>query len=456
MNNLLPLKRNWKLALCTGLVALSLVAASCTKTATTTTTAGSTLQATTTNAPTGATRPVTPTTTTSSATTPATTAVLTIINGATTQTYTLAQLKALPSTTGFGATKNKAGTITGPNSYTGVALTALLKATGGITNGSAVKITAQDGYTKTLSYAQVYQGTFNVYDKTGNPATAGTQPVISLVYAIDGKDLDAATGPVETGIMTASDQATDASTWIKLTNKIEILKPVTLNVAGAASLSNVLKAVDTLYSQTYPNVTISANFASSGALQTQIENGGPVDVFISAAAAQMDNLQKEKLLIDSSRKNLLNNNLVLIVPNNSTLGLNLFVDLTSTKVTKIAIGDPKSVPAGMYAQKAFDELGITTQLQSKFVMGADVTTVLTYVSTGNVDAGLVYSTDALTSNQVKVAAQAPANINSLIVYPAAVIQASKNPDAAQAYINFLFSAPAKALFQQYGFSMAVN
>ena len=258
------------------------------------------------------------------------------------------------------------------------------------------------------------------------------------------------------GIITAMDQASDSSMWIKLTNKIEILKPVTLNIAAAASLSNALKAVDTLYSQTYPNVTISANFASSGALQTQIENGGPVDVFISAAAAQMDNLQKEKLLIDSTRKNLLTNNLVMIVPNGSTLGLTLFSDVTSAKVTKIAIGDPKSVPAGTYAQKAFDELGITSQIQSKFVMGADVTTVLTYVATGNVDVGFVYSTDALSSTQVKVVAQAPTDINALIVYPAAVIQANKNPDAARAYIDFLFSTPAKAVFQQYGFSIAIN
>ena len=455
MNRLLPHKVNWSLALCSGLIALSLIAASCSN-ATSTATTKATSASPTTRATTPTTPPGIIITATTSTTVPVTTTALTVVNGATTQTYTLAQLKTLQPTTGYGATKNKAGAITGPNSYTGVVLTTLIKAAGGMTNGSAVKITAQDGYTKTLSYAQVYQGTFNVYDKTGNPATAGAQPFVSLVYSIDGKDLDATTGPVEMGIITAMDQASDSSMWIKLTNKIEILKPVTLNIAAAASLSNALKAVDTLYSQTYPNVTISANFASSGALQTQIENGGPVDVFISAAAAQMDNLQKEKLLIDSTRKNLLTNNLVMIVPNGSTLGLTLFSDVTSAKVTKIAIGDPKSVPAGTYAQKAFDELGITSQIQSKFVMGADVTTVLTYVATGNVDVGFVYSTDALSLTQVKVVAQAPADINALIVYPAAVIQASKNPDAARAYIDFLFSTPAKAVFQQYGFSIAIN
>ena len=233
-------------------------------------------------------------------------------------------------------------------------------------------------------------------------------------------------------------------------------QPVTLNVSAAYSLSNVLKAINTLYTQTNPNVTISANFAASGTLQTQIENGAPADVFLSAAAANMDTLQTKSLIINSTRKNLLYNTLVMIVPNDSTLGLTSFNDLTMSKVTKIAIGDPKSVPAGTYAQKAFDELGITTQIQSKLILGANVTQVLTYVASGNVDTGLVYATDALSSNQVKVVAQAPADINELIVYPAAIIQTTRNQSAAQAYLDFLFSDQAKALFLQYGFTMADN
>ena len=153
-------------------------------------------------------------------------------------------------------------------------------------------------------------------------------------------------------------------------------------------------------------MTISLNTAASGTLQTQIENGAPADVFLSAAASNMDSLQKENLIINSTRKNIVDNTLVMIVPNGSTLGLTSFNDLTLSKVTKIAIGDPKSVPAGVYAQAAFDELGITAQIQSKFILGANVTQVLTYVAGGNVDVGFVYSTDALSSNQVKVVATA--------------------------------------------------
>jgi molybdate transport system substrate-binding protein len=231
------------------------------------------------------------------------------------------------------------------------------------------------------------------------------------------------------------------------------LTPVTLNVSAAASLTDALKEVNSLYMQEKPNVTITPNFASSGTLQKQIENGAPADVFISAAAAQMDALQKEGLILDVTRKDLLNNKVVLIVPSDSTLGLTSFADLANDKVEKVAIGDPESVPAGKYGQQAFDELGITSQIESKLILGSDVRQVLSYVESGNVDAGIVYSTDAKTSTKVNVVASAPDDINAKIVYPVAVIKASTNQDAAQDYENFLFSSQAKAIFEKNGFSM---
>ena len=229
--------------------------------------------------------------------------------------------------------------------------------------------------------------------------------------------------------------------------------PIELNISTAASLTDVLKEINNLYNQGKPNVTIMPNFASSGTLQTQIENGAPADIFISAADTQMDNLQKKELLLNDTRKNLLNNKVVLIVPSDSTLGITSFNDLSTDKVKKVATGDPKSVPLGTYAQQAFDLLGITAQLQPKFILGADVRQVLTYVESGNVDAGIVWSTDAKTSTKVKVVATAPDSINAKVVYPVAVVKASKNPDAAKDYLNFLFSAQAKAVFEKYGFTM---
>jgi molybdate transport system substrate-binding protein len=228
---------------------------------------------------------------------------------------------------------------------------------------------------------------------------------------------------------------------------------VELNVSAAASLTDVLKEVNDLYTEKHPNVTITANFASSGTLQTQIQQGAPCDVFISAGAKQMGTLQNGGLILDDTRKDLLNNKVVLIVPNGSTLGLADFAGLTGANVSRIAIGDPASVPAGTYGKKALDQLGIYSHVQSKLILCADVRAVLTYVENGDVDAGIVYSTDALISDKVKVVAEGPAEVNATIVYPVAVIKASENPDAAQKYVDFLSSNQAKAVFEDYGFVM---
>jgi molybdate transport system substrate-binding protein len=270
-------------------------------------------------------------------------------------------------------------------------------------------------------------------------------------------------GPTASNTSTATQPATAPSSRPPSTTnaataavRTDVLQGVTLNVSAASSLGDVLKAINIAYVAQNPNVAITANFASSGTLQTQIENGAPADVFISAAPAQMDNLQKKGLLLDDTRKDLLNNRVVLVVPNDSTLGLSSFSDLALDKVKKIAIGDPKSVPAGTYAAQAFDQLRITAQVQPKEVLGADVRQVLTYVEGGNVDAGIVYSTDALTSTRVRVVAAAPPEINAKVVYPVAAVKASKVPDAAIGYIDFLFGTQAKTLFEKYGFTMVAR
>ena len=467
MQNRFPRKINWLTWVCMTLIALSLLAASCANavTTSTTTTAISTTPTTTlSTAITTTTTPVTNTvtgTTTSTITTTATTTTttaapttLTVKSGNTTNIYTLVQLEVLDSVSGYEATRNGAGTVSTTNSFVGVRLTTLIKAAGGMNNGSAVKITGAGNYSKILSYSQVYSGTFNVYDQTGAAATASNQPYMAIIYKLNGSALDSTTGPFESGLITASNQEGDAALWIKGAYEIDILPPVTLNISAASSLSTVLKAIDTTYTQANPNVTILLNTAASGTLQQQIENGAPADIFLSAAAANMDALQKENLIVMGSRKNLLNNTLVLIVPTGSTLGLTGISDLATSKILKIAVGDPASVPAGTYASLAFTELGITSAVQSKLVLCANVTQVLTTVASGNVDAGLVYSTDALSSTQVKVVAQAPADINAQIVYPEGVLSGSRNPDSAQAYLNYLSGSSAAALFIQYGFTMA--
>jgi molybdate transport system substrate-binding protein len=228
---------------------------------------------------------------------------------------------------------------------------------------------------------------------------------------------------------------------------------VELNVSAAASMTDVIAPVNDLYMSENPDVVITTNLGSSGNLQTQIENGAPTDIFISAASKQMNALQEKELIIDSTRRDLLNNKVVLIVPPDSKLSITSFEDLTGNDVSKVAMGDPAFVPAGQYGQKVLDQLGIAEALTDKLVLGSDVRQVLTYVESSNVDAGIVYLTDALTSPQVKVVADAPANINESIVYPVAVIKSSKNVSAAEDYIDFLSTSQAQEIFEKYGFSV---
>jgi len=151
---------------------------------------------------------------------------LTLINGATTRTYTMTQLQALQSTAGSGATLNKAGTISPTAQCVGVALTTLIKEAGGMTSTQTVKVTAADGFTKTLTYAQIYQGLFNVFDiANGSSDTPAMQPIPMIIYSINGNILDGTTGPLEMGIMTATFQASESSMWVKMVVKIEIINP---------------------------------------------------------------------------------------------------------------------------------------------------------------------------------------------------------------------------------------
>ncbi|MGA8073204.1 MAG: molybdate ABC transporter substrate-binding protein [Candidatus Acidiferrales bacterium] len=223
-----------------------------------------------------------------------------------------------------------------------------------------------------------------------------------------------------------------------------------LTVSAAISLKDALGEIQVLYRAEHPDTAIHLNLGASGTLQQQVEQGAPVDVFISASSGQMDALESEGLLIPETRKNLLRNELVLIVPNGETLVTN-FADLTRPDVKHIAIGEPQTVPAGKYAQEVLTHLGSYKRLKAKLVLAKDVRQVLTYVATGNADAGIVYATDARTSSQVKIEAVAPEGSHSLIVYPAAVLKASKNVSGAKSFLDFLFGLKARAVFQKYGF-----
>jgi molybdate transport system substrate-binding protein len=226
-----------------------------------------------------------------------------------------------------------------------------------------------------------------------------------------------------------------------------------VNVSAASSLTDAISEINVLYKNERPDVAVITNFGGSGTLQQQIENGAPVDVFISASPAQMDALQKKNLIVENTRRDLLSNKVVLIVPGDSALGITSFNDLTGDKVKKVAIGDPGSVPAGTYARDIFNELGITDALKSKMVLAANVRQVLQYVESSNVDAGVIFVTDAKVSRAVQVVANAPDDINEKVIYPVAVINTGKDTTGAADYEEFLFGNQAGAVFEKYGFGL---
>ncbi len=224
----------------------------------------------------------------------------------------------------------------------------------------------------------------------------------------------------------------------------------TLLVSAAASLKDALEEIKPLYQQSKSDTKINYNFGASGALQQQIEQGAPADIFISAAKKQVDALEEKGLLLPGSRTNLANNSLVLIVAQD-VVGISSFYNLTDSKIKKIAIGEPRSVPAGQYGEQVLKNLKLYDQVKSKLVFANNVRQVLAAVESGNAQAGIVYATDAKISNKVKVVITADKKFHSPIIYPVAVIKGSKNIPAAKEFVQFLSGSQAKTVLRKYGF-----
>jgi molybdate transport system substrate-binding protein len=229
-------------------------------------------------------------------------------------------------------------------------------------------------------------------------------------------------------------------------------KRVSLTISAAASLQETLGEVETLYRFDHTAVDFRNNFGSSGTLAREIEQGAPVDVFISAAARPMDNLEEKGLLAVGTRANLVHNSLVLIAPLDSKL--KEFAELGEKSTRLIAVGDPASVPAGEYAQQTLNTLHLYDQVKAKMVLAKDVRQVLTYVETGNADAGFVYATDAQMSHGARVVAVVPESAHDPIVYPAAVVKTSENQEEARRFVKFLGSPEAKEIFTKHGYTLA--
>lgn len=228
---------------------------------------------------------------------------------------------------------------------------------------------------------------------------------------------------------------------------------VELLISAAASLTDVLGELAEVYKTVEPETTLTFTFGGSGALQTQIEEGAPVDIFMSAAQKQMKALKEGGHILDGTIKTLLVNKVVLITPKAGNIDVKSFEDLTKDEIKKIAIGDPGNVPVGQYSEEIFDNLNISDQVNSKLVLANDVRTVLTWVESGEVDCGIVYATDAFTSNDINIITEAPEGSHKEVSYPVAVIKDSKNPDRSKSFLDFLSTDEAVKLFEKYGFSM---
>ncbi|SFA86890.1 molybdate ABC transporter substrate-binding protein [Clostridium frigidicarnis] len=222
-----------------------------------------------------------------------------------------------------------------------------------------------------------------------------------------------------------------------------------ITISAAASLKEGLEEIKPEFEKKY-NVNIAFNFGGSGTLQKQIEEGAPVDVFISAGKKQMDELEDKKLIEENSRKDLLENELVLVASNNYKDKIKNINDVVINDVN-MSIGTVESVPAGQYAKEALTKLNLWDKISNKLVYAKDVKQVANYVDRGEVAAGIIYKSDAMVLKNSVIAQTFDEETHSLIVYPCGVIKNSNNKDYAEEFLEYLSSDECKSIFVKYGF-----
>jgi molybdate transport system substrate-binding protein len=221
-------------------------------------------------------------------------------------------------------------------------------------------------------------------------------------------------------------------------------------VSAAASLTDVLKEISNGY-QGKSKHTVKFNFGPSSGLARQIEEGAPADIFFSADLPQMDALDKNGRLELGTRKNLLSNQLVIIVPADSKFAISSAKDLLKADIKRIALAEPSSVPVGIYSSKYLADEGLWNKVKPKVVPVQDVRATLASVESGNVEAGFVYKTDAAVSRKVKIAYEVPVEKGPKITYPAAIVKESKRKDAAREFIGYIQTSAARDAFRKFGF-----
>ncbi|EWG12837.1 molybdate ABC transporter substrate-binding protein [Cytobacillus firmus] len=224
---------------------------------------------------------------------------------------------------------------------------------------------------------------------------------------------------------------------------------VEITISAAASLQDALTEIEASFEKEHPNVLVNFNFGASGSLQQQISQGAPADLFFSAAEDKFDKLVHDGLIDEENGIDLVGNELVLVVPNDSALKIKSFHDLS--EADKLSIGTPESVPAGKYAKELLEKMDIWNHIEEKVVPAKDVRQVLTYVETNNVDAGIVYKTDALISEKVDIVDTADENTHDPIIYPLGVIKDTSHPEEVKLFYDYLQNEKSMSIFEDYGF-----
>ena len=220
-------------------------------------------------------------------------------------------------------------------------------------------------------------------------------------------------------------------------------------VYAAASLRDVLTELAQQY-ETANNVHVAFNWGGSIALANQLKRHAPGDVFISAGSSPMDDLEDAGLLATSSRTTLASNSMVLVVSSDAEAP-SPSTEQTLREASLIAIADPALSPAGGYAQEFLESIGLWRELQERIVLGANVRTALAYVESGAANVGLVYRTDALNSEGVRIAHETPPESHAPILYPAAVLKESSNQREGSLFLAFLAEESSQSRFRTYGF-----
>lgn len=229
-------------------------------------------------------------------------------------------------------------------------------------------------------------------------------------------------------------------------------EPVEVVVSAAASMGDALKEIQTGFEAENPGVKLRLNMGSSGALQQQIDQGAPVDLFIAAAVGPMDALVKKGLVEQNAVRTLATNQVVLVRSKAGDGVVQRWEDLAGNRVQRIALGNPQHVPAGQYGKAVLEKLNLWGPVEKRLVLGEDARQVLNYVESGEVQAGLVYRTDAATSPKVTIVAEAPAGSHSPVVYPMAAVKGAR--EQAKRLADFLLSDRGAQVLRKYGFGPA--